>query len=147
MTTIRRINRIFRQDGRALIVAMDHGLIDGPVKGLENPGKTIAKIISGGADAVLTSYGVALRFSKELSQIGLILRADSGSTSLGKMDGPSSLVFSVEQALRLGADALVVSGYPGGAKEAESLENIAAAVCEAHAWGRPRSGRNGSRWF
>jgi class I fructose-bisphosphate aldolase len=137
MTTIRRINHIFRPDGRALIVAMDHGLIDGPVKGLEDLGKTIAKIISGGADAVLTSYGIAMRYAKELARIGLILRADGSSTSMVKIDGASSLFYGVEQALRLGADALAISGYPGGAKEVESLKNIAAAVCEAHARGVP----------
>ena len=61
MTIERRMNRIFRngpgrgRDGRparALIVAMDHGLIDGPCKGLEDPGQTIAKVVEGGADAV-----------------------------------------------------------------------------------------------
>ena len=31
--TTRRMNRIFRNDGKALIVALDHGLIDGPKQG------------------------------------------------------------------------------------------------------------------
>lgn len=135
MQATRRINRIFRPDGRVLIVAMDHGLIDGPCKGLEDPGKTIAKIVAGGADAVLTSYGIASRFAKELAPIGLILRADGGGTSIGKASGPGSLFFGVEEALRLGADALAVSGFPGAATEVESLESIATIAREAHAWG------------
>lgn len=135
MSTTRRINRIFRPDGRALIVAMDHGLIDGPCKGLENPAKTIAKIVTGGADAVLTSYGVARRFARELAHLGLILRADGGATSLGTGDGPGALFFGVEGALRLGADAVAVTAFPGSPQEVPTLKNLAATIDAAHAWG------------
>jgi DhnA family fructose-bisphosphate aldolase class Ia len=135
MSVIRRMERIFAADGKALIVAMDHGLMDGPCKGLENPGKTIEKIVAGGANAVLTSYGVARRFAAELGRIGLILRTDGGTTSLGKMGGPSSLFFGIDEALRLGADALAVSAFPGGDKETETLQNLAHIAGEAHKWG------------
>ncbi|MFP4345371.1 MAG: class I fructose-bisphosphate aldolase [Anaerolineales bacterium] len=135
MIPTRRLNRIFRPDGRALIVAMDHGMMDGPRKGLENPGETLLKIAEGGADAVLTTYGVARRFARELAPLGLIMRIDGGSTSLGTMDGPGALFYTVEDALRLGADAIAVSGFPGSDKEEASLENIAAMAGEAHAWG------------
>jgi class I fructose-bisphosphate aldolase len=137
MFTIRRLNRIFRPDGRALIVPMDHGLFDGPCKGLENPGETIAKVVAGGADAVLTTYGVASRFARELAPIGLILRADGGTTSLGIGEGPGSIFFGVEAALRLGADALAVSAFPGAPNEATTLENLANMIDAAHAWGLP----------
>jgi class I fructose-bisphosphate aldolase/fructose-bisphosphate aldolase/2-amino-3,7-dideoxy-D-threo-hept-6-ulosonate synthase len=133
------MNRIFRQDGRALIVALDHGLLDGPCPGLENPVETITKIVAGGADAILTSYGIARRFAKELAPLGLILRGDGAATNLGKeSDGPSSsLFFNVEEALRLGADALAVTALPGSAKEETTLENLAAMVGAAHRWGVP----------
>jgi DhnA family fructose-bisphosphate aldolase class Ia len=133
------MNRIFRPDGRALIVALDHGLLDGPCPGLEKPAETIAKIVAGGADAILTSYGIAQRFAKELAPLGLILRGDGAATNLGKQsDGPSSsLFFKVEEALRLGADALAVTALPGSAKEEPTLENLATMVGAAHRWGVP----------
>ena len=137
MSVTRRMKRIFAPDGRALIVAMDHGLMDGPCKGLENPGKTIEKIIAGGANAVLTSYGIAYNFAAELAGIGLIMRSDGGSTSLGKMSGPGKIFFFIEEALRLGADALAVSAFPGSENEAETLQNLAKVASEAHAWGLP----------
>jgi class I fructose-bisphosphate aldolase/fructose-bisphosphate aldolase/2-amino-3,7-dideoxy-D-threo-hept-6-ulosonate synthase len=102
---------------------------------LEEPGETIAKVIEGGADAVLTSYGVARRFARELSPIGLILRADGGGTSLGKGDGPGAIFYGVEEALRLGADAVAVTAFPGSPKEEASLESLALMIGEAHAWG------------
>lgn len=135
MLTERRMNRIFRPDGRVLIVAMDHASMEGPCKGLEDPGKTIEKVAAGGADAVLTTYGVARHFARQLAPLGLILRSDGGSTILGKMEGPGALFYGIEEALRLGADALAVSGFPGSDKESESLENIATLAREAHAWG------------
>ena len=137
MLSNRRLGRIFRPSGRALIVAMDHGLLDGPCRGLEDPAETIAKIVAGGADAVLTSYGIARRFARELAPVGLILRLDGGSTSLGPSDGAPALLYSVEDALRLGADAVALNGFPGAPHEAASLANIARAVGLAHPWGLP----------
>ena len=137
MSSNRRLGRIFRPSGRALIVAMDHGLLDGPCLGLEDPAETITKIAAGGADAVLTSYGIARRFARQLAPLGLILRVDGGATSLGPAGGPPSLFYRIEDALRLGADAIALNGFPGAPHEAASLENIAQAVGLAHPWGLP----------
>lgn len=131
------MRRIFRDDGRALIVAMDHGLIDGPCAGLEQPGATIARVAAGGADAVLTSYGAAKRFAMELAELGLILRVDGGATSLGGDSGQGAAFFGVEEALRLGADAVAVSAFPGSPVEVESLERLAHVITAAHKWGLP----------
>ncbi len=114
---------------------MDHGALDGPMKGLEQPGKTIQQIIAGGADAVLTTYGVARAFARELAPLGLILRVDGGSTTLGTSTGPSSIQFSIESALRLGADAVAVCAYPGAACEEGTLLNLTRTVEAAHAMG------------
>ncbi|MGD8397823.1 MAG: hypothetical protein PVG11_03120 [Anaerolineae bacterium] len=137
MSSNRRLARIFRPSGRALIVAMDHGLLDGPCPGLEDPGETIAKIIAGGADAVLTSYGIARRFARALAPLGLILRVDGGETSLGEGGGAPSRLYRVEDALRVGADAVALNGFPGAPHEAASLENIARVIGQAHPWGLP----------
>lgn len=139
MSTIRRLNNIFAADGRAVIVALDHGLLDGPIEGFEDPGPTIEKVIAGGADAILTSYGIARRYPEELSRVGLILRGDGAATNLGTpSDGSaSSLFFTVEEALRLGADALVVTAMPGCEKEEPTLTNLAQMTREAHRWGMP----------
>jgi class I fructose-bisphosphate aldolase/fructose-bisphosphate aldolase/2-amino-3,7-dideoxy-D-threo-hept-6-ulosonate synthase len=116
---------------------MDHGLLDGPCPGLEDPGQTIAKIVTGGADAVLTSYGVARRFARELAPIGLILRLDGGATSLGTGSGPGALFYGVEEALRLGADAVGVTAFPGSSQEMETLRTLAGVIGRAHDWGLP----------
>ncbi len=133
---IRRLNHIFKADGRALIVAFDHGLTEGPTKGMENAGETLEKIANGGADAILTSYGVASRFARQISGLGLILRLDVGGTKIGKM-GPGKPFFSVEDALRLGADAVAVSAFPGTPQESETMQTLAHTIGAAHPWGMP----------
>jgi DhnA family fructose-bisphosphate aldolase class Ia len=120
-----------------VIVAMDHGMISGPLAGLERPGDTIAKVLAGGADAVLTTYGLARSFARQLAGVGLILRSDGGNTDIGPKTKTGAIDFTVEAALRLGADALAISAFPGAAREVESLQFLAQGVQAAHAWGMP----------
>ncbi len=135
----RRLSRIFRPDGRAFIVAIDHGLTEGPVPGLESIPQTLAAVVAGGADAVLASYGTAIRFEAALAPVGLILRMDGGTTTIGS-GAPAGQFYSVADALRLGADAVVASGFPGTPQEEMSLRHMAETITEAHRWGLPVMG-------
>jgi DhnA family fructose-bisphosphate aldolase class Ia len=133
----RRLRRIFQPDGRALIVACDHGMISGPVRGIERLGDTLRRVIAGGVDAVMASYGTACRFEELLADVGLVLRMDGAGTVLGPMDGPGAQFYTVEDALRLGADALCVTAFPGSRHEEATLETLARVIRQAHAWGLP----------
>ena len=129
----RDLSRIFGADGRTVIIAMDHGLIDGPCSGFERPADTIAAVVAGGPDAILTSYGIAAEFSAELEGVGLILRSDGSESNLGTPStGSVGQFFGVEDALRVGADALAVTALPGSASEADTLRNLAHTIAEAH---------------
>lgn len=46
-----RINRIFGNDGKAVMVAVNHGLGLGPVEGIENMERTLGQIMEGGPDS------------------------------------------------------------------------------------------------
>ena len=130
----RRLSRIFSPNGRALIVAMEHAAIFGPGKGTEQPGKTIKAVIAGGANAVMASFGIVKHFVRELAPIGLILRSDGAPTVLGP-DVPAPVWFGVEEALRLGADGICISAFPGHHSEQQSLDNLATIARQAHKWG------------
>ena len=133
----RRLNRIFRPDGRTLIVACDHGMIAGPDTGIEDIGATLAQVIAGGADAVMASYGTATRFAGQLARAGLVLRIDGAASVLGPAGGPGAQFNTVEDALRLGADALCVTAFPGTPVEEATLTVLAHVIREAHTWGIP----------
>lgn len=133
----RRLHRIFRTDGRTLIVACDHGMIAGPDAGIETMGATLEKVIAGGADAVMVSYGTATRFAAQLARVGLVLRIDGAASVLGPKGGPGAQFYTVQDALRLGADALCVTAFPGSPVEEATLTVLAHVIREAHAWGIP----------
>ena len=100
-------------------------------------GAMLPRLIEGGVDAVMASYGTATRFAPQLSQVGLVLRMDGAGTILGSMNGPGAQFYSVEDALRLGADALCVTAFPGSPHEEPTLEVLARVIREAHTWGIP----------
>ena len=136
MDKTRRLGNLLKSDGRALIVAMDHGTNAGAPKGLVNPAEAILKVKAGGADAVIVNYGIARKFAKELVGLGLILRVDVAPTMLGK-GHDSTLIYGVREALQLGADAVIVNGGPGVGVEEKTLPNIAKIVAECEEWGMP----------
>ena len=134
MHKTRRLNRILARDGRALIVAMDHGAIQGP-KGLERPGEVIRQIADGGADAVLTTYGMVRTFGKELAPLGVIMRTDGGASTIGPDISESAPLYSVEDALRLGADGVVCNAGPGHRNEVQHMEWLASLGADCDQWG------------
>ncbi len=136
MDKIRRLRHIFKDDGRAFIVAMDHGTFSVPEKGLDKPAEVIKQVVDGGADAIITNLGFARKFARELAVVGLILRLDIPHTLLGK-GHDSTLVFGIENALKVGADAVIVNSGPGKGVEEKTLPNMAAVVDECEGWGMP----------
>ncbi len=140
-----RLGRILNpQDGRAAVVAFDHGLQVGCISGVEEPGRTLETLAEAGADAFLVSPGVAEAYASVFcgrGAPGLILRLDWSNRwrephALGFEEGRTRLIRSVEHAARLGADAALVYmflGYSDPAPEADQVEAVAQVVeaCDA----------------
>ncbi len=133
----RRLNRIFRADGRAVIVAMDHGNFFGTQAGFEDPATVIEKVIAGQPDAIMTTFGLARKFARELAPTSLILRVDGGASRLGTRAWRGSLVFDAETALRIGADGVVAMGFPGSENEDKNLNYLAMLSKQSAQWGLP----------
>jgi class I fructose-bisphosphate aldolase len=129
--------RIFRGDGRSLVVAMDHGSGLNVYPALADPARVLDAMVAGGADAVLTTPGIVKQFSHNLQSVGLILRVDGGHSELGSGFDEYRLLYSVEDALRLGADAVACMGFPGTPHETLTLGNIATLAAHCQSWGMP----------
>ena len=132
-----RLNHIFRDDGKALIVAMDHAALFGTMAGLAKPGEVIRRVRRGGADAILTSFGVSRQFVKEIGGMGLILRMDGGDSPLAQERGPIQQIYQVQDALRLGADAVGAMGFPGSRFEAQMLPYLSDLIGQCGEWNLP----------
>jgi len=125
---LHRWNRIFREDRNSIIVAMDHAGGGGPLPGLEKPGETIAKLVEAGVDAIMTSYGTARTFQAQLKGKGLIVRIDSGD----------HLQYSVEDAVRIGADSVITMGWVhDDFTKNKHLAYMAEVAGDCERWGVP----------
>ena len=134
----RRLNNIFKSDGRAVVLAMDHGNGMSVLPELNNPGEIIKKAVAGGIDALLTSYGIATTFQKEIGNIGLILRADGGTSQLAKStDKSMEIIYQVENAIKIGADSMLAMGFPGASNEDITLKGLAKLINEANKYNLP----------
>jgi DhnA family fructose-bisphosphate aldolase class Ia len=134
---MRRMRKFFHADGRTMIVAMDHGAYFGLQAGLENPLRAIEAVVTGGADAVMTTVGIAQAFASALAPTSLILRVDGGATKMGTKAWRGALINDAETALKLGADGVVVMGFPGAENEDKNLQYLAALSKQCLNWGLP----------
>jgi fructose-bisphosphate aldolase, class I len=127
---------ILAADGKALIVAMDHARTHGVIEGLENPAGVIDLAVAAGADGVMTTFGVVKHYRDYLiGRIPTILRLDGGP-SLYREDWLAysewSLLHSVEDALNLGVDAVVLMAFIGIPVELKTLSIVAKVAGECY---------------
>ena len=129
----RRMNNIFRDDGKAFVLAMDHAAMM-PSPDLKDPGHIIREARSGGVDAFLTSYGTIRHCQKDFGNAGIVMRADGGISAIRKPMSPMECLYTAEDAVRVGADALLCMGYPGSEVNEHTLKYLAklAADCEKY---------------
>jgi len=130
----RRLKRIFRDDERTVIVPMDHGVTTGPVTGLVNMQEIINKLLRGGVDAVVLHRGVAKHV--DTGNAGLIVHL-SGITKLGPDPNNKVQVCSVEEAVRIGADAVSVHVNVGAEQEDKMLVKLGRAADDCDRYGVP----------
>ena len=130
----RRLKRIFRNDQRTVIVPMDHGVTVGPVKGLVKMQEIIDKLLQGGVDAVIVHRGVAKHV--DTGNAGLIVHL-SGSTKLGPDPDNKVQVCSVEEAVRIGADAVSVHINVGAEQEDKMLAKLGGVADDCDRYGIP----------
>ena len=133
-----RMERIVdRKSGRSVIVPMDHGVTLGPIRGLEDMQRAVNAVAEGGANAVLVHKGIVIAGHRGYGKdIGLIIHL-SASTSLGPDPLNKVTVATVEEAMRLGADAVSMHVNVGAENEADMLVELGetAMICEE--WGIP----------
>src|SRR5947207_7220491 len=128
----RRYQRHFGSDGRAVIIAMDHGTTDGDVAGFEKPEQVLEQVITGGTDAILTSIGIARYFSNQLKDVGLLIRCDGATSPL--LERPRKLIIGIEDILTTGADAAAAMYMPGIMNGCGSTIYFPHLAAEAHRW-------------
>ncbi len=133
-----RMERIMdRNSGRTIIVPMDHGVSVGPIDGIRDIKTAVATVAEAGANAIVEHKGlVGAGHRRRGSDIGLIVHL-SASTSLSPFPHSKTLVCSVEEAIKLGADAVSIHVNIGDSQEKEMLHDFGRVAAEARTWGLP----------
>jgi predicted phospho-2-dehydro-3-deoxyheptonate aldolase len=133
-----RMERIMdRSTGRAVIVPLDHGMSMGPIAGLIDLRSTIEMVSQGGATSIVLHKGAVPYSHRSYGRdIGLILHL-SASTNLAPDPNHKVLVATVEEAIKIGADAVSIHINLGSDDESGMLQGMGGVAKECSEWGMP----------
>jgi fructose-bisphosphate aldolase/2-amino-3,7-dideoxy-D-threo-hept-6-ulosonate synthase len=123
-----RMKRIFKNDGKCLVVAMDHGLVMGPLPGIVDPGPTIEAVIKGGADAVMTTLGIVERYGDLIA---------GRSSFIFSSPAPKDMTPTVDLALKFGADAIRLFVNITGGDDSAIMASLWSASLACKKYGLP----------
>lgn len=129
-----RLARILNE-GKMLCIPMDHGISNGPIKGLEDIHSVIYECSSAGLTCVLVNKGI-IKSMPRPPNIGLIAHF-SASTSIGPAPNRKILIGTVEEAIRLGADAVSLHINIGSKEEPEMLQKLGMISDKCDEWSVP----------
>ena len=140
-----RLGKLFGDTGRAVVVACDHGMFDGPHAGMEDVPAMLARI-GDGADAILLSPGMlghAKEYFGRREAPMAIVRLNFNSVFCFKWNYRASVIshlFQPEEAVAAGAEcALACLTMKTGSEEtdARNVEIFAELCGRAHELGLP----------
>jgi len=132
-----RMSRIVRpEDGRTVMLAVDHGYFLGPTHHLEDPRATIAPLLPH-ADAIMLTRGVLRSSVDPGADKPMVLRVSGGTSVLQEDLSNEAITTSVREAVRLNATALALSIFVGAPHEHESIVNLSHLVNEGEEVGLP----------
>jgi class I fructose-bisphosphate aldolase len=133
-----RLERIMNRDtGRTVIVPLDHGVSVGPIEGIIDMKTTVNQVAVGGANAIVIHKGLVEGGHRRRGKdVGLIIHL-SASTNLSPFPNYKILVCSVQEALKLGADAVSIHVNVGSEFERQMLADLGQVAWEAREWGMP----------
>ena len=131
-----RLARLFRRDGRTVLIAFDHAIAHGMIPGLERPKEAMARLMAGEPDGIVLQKGIASTVFPLYASgpTSLVLKATAFSPYHPTADSPTA---TVDEAIGLGADAISVGMIVGGEHQREQTRFVAEIVREAERCGLP----------
>ncbi|MET9262082.1 2-amino-3,7-dideoxy-D-threo-hept-6-ulosonate synthase [Amycolatopsis sp. NPDC004079] len=133
-----RTLRLYKHhDERLLVIPLDHPVGNGPVTGGRRVNQLVEQIAASGADAVVLHKG-SLRYvnPRWFARVSLIVHLSASTVHATDPDA-KYLVAGVEEALRLGADAISVHVNLGSSQEKEQIRDLAAVSDACDRWNIP----------
>jgi 2-amino-4,5-dihydroxy-6-oxo-7-(phosphooxy)heptanoate synthase len=133
-----RLLRLFRKAGeRLFIVPLDHIVTTGPIADAAGTAALVRTIAANGADAVVLHKG-RVRFVDPacFQQLSLVIHISASTVHADDVNA-KTVVASVEECIRLGADAVSIHINMGSPTEAVQLADLARAAEACGRWNMP----------
>lgn len=133
-----RLERLHRyDDARLFVVPLDHSVTNGPIAGRRKLNGLIKQLTAGGVDAVVLHKGVLRHIDPRMFVDTALIVHLSASTQHALDPDAKYLVSSVEEALRLGADAVSTHVNLGSTEEQRQIADLAAVADACDRWNVP----------
>lgn len=133
-----RMQKIFGEDGKAIVAAMDAFGFSMHTDGVDHAMSNIEKMAEHGLDCALVTYGQAQTYAKELRSVTTVLRVDGGTNNFDTTIPGTSLYFDIEDAVKLGTDGVVLMTFPGaGEREELTHQMLAQLAKQGNQWNVP----------
>ncbi|NDF35724.1 MAG: 3-hydroxy-5-phosphonooxypentane-2,4-dione thiolase [Nitrosopumilaceae archaeon] len=123
-------------NGRGVMLAVDHGYFLGPTEKLEVPKRTIAPIVRY-CDSLMVTRGVVRSSVDPNFPVPIVLRVSGGSSIIGEDLSNEEITTSIKDAIRINATAVTMSIFVGAKYEHKSLVSLGHLVNEAEEYGLP----------
>ncbi|GAU08847.1 2-amino-3,7-dideoxy-D-threo-hept-6-ulosonate synthase [Desulfoplanes formicivorans] len=134
----RRCQRLFDRHSRtSILLPLDHGVSEGMIQGLEDMSSLLKGLDPHLVQGVILHKGLAAALIQDIDpRINLIIHLSAG-TRHAIPPYAKSLVCSVQEAVRLGADAVSIHVNMGNDCEDRMLTDMGMVTDEAHLLGIP----------
>jgi 3-hydroxy-5-phosphonooxypentane-2,4-dione thiolase len=122
-----RLARTFNpQSGRTVMLAIDHGYIQGPTSGLERVDLSIVPLLPQ-CDALFCTRGILRSVIPADSTKPMVLRASGGASILRELSN-EHIAMDMDDAVRLNAAGVGVQVYIGSEYETQTIHNMTRLV-------------------
>ena len=130
-------------NGTLLLLPIDQGLEHGPVDFFDNPDSLDPEFeyklaLEGNYSGIALHYGLARKyFSKYAGKVPLLLKINGKTNIPSDDDAFSPLTGSVEDAVRMGADAVGYTLYVGSPRQSDDIAQLARVREDCDRYGMP----------
>jgi 3-hydroxy-5-phosphonooxypentane-2,4-dione thiolase len=132
-----RMSKIIRpEDGRCVMLAVDHGYFLGPTEGLETPNRTIKPLLPY-ADSLMITRGILRTSVNPSMEVPVVLRVSGGTSIVGEDLSNETITTSIEEAIKLNASCLAISIFVGSKYEHQTLANLSRLVDQGEKYSIP----------
>ena len=132
-----RISKIIKpENGRCVMLAVDHGYFLGPTEKLEVPQKTVEPLLPY-IDSIMLTRGVLRTSLPPISNVPIVLRVSGATSIIGEDLSNETITTSIEDAIRLNVSCLALSIFVGSKYEHQTLSNLATLVDNGQKYGIP----------